>query len=823
MNRLAAICVIAFSILTFSCQPVAPPGDSGGNDNGAGSGGDSPAPDPPPLFETQVPAFVLSVTSDRGTGIVGTTFNISADIATDAAEETSFSWTINDGEPFSSEQSPAITFDEPGDYLVDVTVQDDQGNEVTDGILLKVFDVNAQATTSRQISPDAGMPSTFVQIKSPILDDPEAIVQVMVGDGAPFEPFRPDLGIANFLIPIDAADSLNETTVIQIKLLAEGQQQDSFEFTLSPAAALTNPPGALFNDLLQSVPNLIVEAEVSLVGFLTSEEVELLLEEQALLQALLRFTQARYGQVQEALGPIIDGLSDADKTLIDQALIANGVTEADLNEFMLLSKRVNAAKNMNDELIDDLCRFHDVVDRLKAAVEALKVAGEFLNFYGLLTAGTPAGPATIAASNIISELSQALKNLTILADLVPRVLDDLKVTAMPNVLQDENEKAVVRVKAQLTKTDLCSRANTAKDLTKYLADEFVKFLTQDLLNRVTSKALAREAYRHTYRLGRTDSGAAAQAISQFNMFLAGIVSNIVQTTFDVTVLDSLFQPILVKLCAVRDRDTLELQPEEMILTLSPSNGGMFLNLQDKSIDFFCDFGQAGPVTVKAERECGLSRFGQSKARILTGETTITCGLESCTEDASNSIFVEVIPTTLFDIPNSSCANIKDKLRRQDATISVKNLDTRRTVKIAAVLYRESKSKIQDIPRGPCEGSNLFPGEKVADCVNRVGAGCEHPFSGQTVGFSAFLRPEETSVSVPFICSQEFIFIPPQSDGTCGSAILETVTENWVIQAVFCDNDENADNFCSQVDPQMKMFGLPGNKGQWPSKERKGCP
>ena len=57
--------------------------------------------------------------------------------------------------------------------------------------------------------------------------------------------------------------------------------------------------------------------------------------------------------------------------------------------------------------------------------------------------------------------------------------------------------------------------------------------------------------------------------------------------------------------------------------------------------------------------------------------------------------------------------------------------------------------------------------------------------------------------------------------TCADAVLETVNEDWIIQAVYCDNLENAQkNFCPTVDPKMKGDGLPSPV--WENKETEAC-
>ncbi len=818
MTRASITSLLAVSLLIASCQS---PSSSGGGGVASGSSGVGPGdPEPPALFEVDVPAFAVIVSADRGIGVPGTPFKLDAAIAANASTASSFSWSINGGSSASSDPSPEFTFDEPGDYLVDVSVQNDQGTAVTDGVLIKVFEPGQTAATTAQISPASGMPSTFVQIKSPALDDPQASIQVMVAEGDPFEPFRPELGTANLLIPLDAADNITGPVAIQIKLLADGALVDTFDFSLSPPPTLIDPPGMIVTTALGIGPDLLAEAEDNLVEFLSGIEADLLPEEQALVQAFLRFPKARYEQVRDAFAPLMGGMDASTRTIVDQAMIANGITLADLEDLAPQSKAFRFAKNSNDELIDNLCKFHDLVDRIQVIAKGLSYAAQVLNAVGVATAGTPAGLPTIAAANVIGELTRAAKFLMLLSDLVPRVSDDLLVTAIPNVLMLDSDKAIVQVKARLTKSDGCQRANTANSLIDFAADEIAKLLAEDLVDRIASRTFGRQNFRRTLRTSRNDSAAVDEAINQIKRFLAAIVADIIKANEDVFVLDALIKPIIDKICATRDSDTLELQPEEMILTQSPDNVGRFLNLQEESIDFFCNPNSPRSVTIKVERECGLTVFGQSGARKLTGETTITCGLESCMEDASGSIDVQVIRTEFHDNPSTFCLNVAETLKRQDAILQIKNMHTTRTVKIAAVSYATSDRRL--IVRGPCNVGNLPAGQTEKECIESTAAGCDHALSGPSVGFSSFLLPGETTLPVPFICEQEFIFSPPMGDITCVDDLLETVEESWVIQAVFCDNNENAEQFCTQMDTSMKKFGQGGNVNTWLPKETEGC-
>lgn len=808
-SKWAVIALLATFFSLPGCTDPQPPDGNGNNNGGNDNGGDEiPDPDPPALFEADVPAFAVMATSDRASGAPQTAFKLSASVAANASPVSSFSWTVND-EPMSTESSPEFVFDQPGDYRVQVVIEDEQGAVADDGILLKVFDPAATPTnTTSQIAPSAGRPATFVQIKSPALDDAGAFIQITVGDGAPFEPFRPELGVANFLIPLDAANDLTAATSLQIAILADGQQAGSFDFTLSPAAALNEPPGTITTRWLQAGPDLIDRAEDDLVALLSGLDAGLLPEEQALAQALLRFSKARFGQVRDALLPLIDELDAATLTTLDQALIANGVSLADLDGLSVQPKRSGLAKNENDDVIDRICQYHQVMDAIRGFIAGAGQAAALLPALGFGLAGSAITPTLLAMDKIAAELGVIDDILEGLDEIVPRVQDELFVSAVPAALRQDDDKAVVQVTASLvTRVDICSQ--TLENLIEFLTNKALS----SILNSVPFPRAALIVTRHSFVFGEV---ARVTTLQEMQSFLADVIRNLINATFTTPAINTLFIPLKDRLCRLDNRDTLKLQPEEMLFTQDPSGGGRFLNLQDESIDFFCNPNTQGPVKLEVERECGLTD-ANGNVRKLTGETQIVCGGEECTDDASGSIVVEVLVTNQFDVP-ATCMNLSDVLVRRDATITVTNTHPDRTIKIAAVSYIESDQ--QDLTRGPCEGDNLLPGESVQDCLESRVAGCDHALSGPTVGFSGFLQPGEKSLAVPYICSNEFTF---PDVGPCGDREIETRTTNWVIQAVFCDNIENAEaNFCSVVDPSMKEFGLPGLSQIWIPMERKGC-
>ncbi|MEM7137841.1 MAG: hypothetical protein AAF500_14750 [Myxococcota bacterium] len=188
----------------------------------------------------------------------------------------------------------------------------------------------------------------------------------------------------------------------------------------------------------------------------------------------------------------------------------------------------------------------------------------------------------------------------------------------------------------------------------------------------------------------------------------------------------------------------------------------------------------------------------------------------CTEDAFDSILVEVTPTDSFDVP-STCPNITETLIRQDATVSVTNTSTTRGIRLGATVVRASDQ--QTLENG-CE-ANALPGQTVEECIQMTAAGCEGPLAGPSTGAGLILLPGETTEVVPFTCRNQFIFQPPNSNGTCGDALLENVTETWIVQGVYCEPGESADAFCEDIAQTQIRFGQPSSTYQ--ARMSESCP
>lgn len=755
------------------------------------------AAEPPALASTSKSAFVVTVSTDRSSGTTGTVFNLTADVSGSGAAISTYAWSVDEDDSFAADASTMISFDQPGDYLVNVTVENADGQSATDGILLTVFDPSTptQSVTSA-ITPTSGTPGTFVRIQSDSLNDPAGLAEVMVDGIGPVEVFRPEPGVANFIIPPDAADGLFTATDVSITLLIDSLAAETFSFSLSPLPALAGAPGEVTREWLESGEALLADTQTDLFGAMAGLDAGLTAEEIAFLQALLHYASVQFGQVSEVLLPLMDELDSETLTLIDQGLIANGVDPDAAKRLILTVKQRRTAKNAKDVVIDELCTFHEVLDDVLRFIDAVSKGALATPLLQLPLAGTPLGPPLLAFANIAVDLGIVGDLLRELKRHVPRVDESLTVRADPTFLTSESEKAVITVEATLiTQSDICNNAP---------ADILAAMIAQATERILLNVPLARMAYlikNRTFYLRDPGIGTSIQSIQQFDNYLTQTINTIAKGALEASAVGLVFSQVRTKVCALDDRRTLRLQPDPSILTRSPPNAGTLLNLQDETIDFYCTLNDQGKVTITARRECGI------KGNVPTGQVEITCFGEECTEDASQYLDVEILLDQVQTRDNV-CKNVSETLETRIAAITLINTHPTRTIRVAGVMITESDKR--DLPRGPCEDPGNFP--SVDACVEGLVGGCSL--------FASFLQPGQRSFTAKYNCKQERLY---PGSGACGEMELETETSFWFFHAVFCDDEETAqENFCPNVHDRMLRFGF-DSSNLWPVVRDETCP
>lgn len=777
---LPAVASGIFLVLSGSSCSVAPP--SGGDPDD-----ELPALAPVPLETKNVLPFGVILTADRVSGVPGTVFTVTAHVSADVTVA-SFSWSI-DGVTDATNvgESATFTFDSPDDAAVMATVTDNQGRQVSDGLLLKVFDpAAAPADRTPIITPASGMPGTIVHIESNALHTADAQVLIQVGDTELVEPFRPELGVANFIVPLNAADGLTESMgTIIIHILADGQDVAQFDFQLSPLPAIDGAPGDLIRSWLESAPQLFEKARSDLDGALSALQYDLTAQQSALLQSMLRLSQSRFEQVQGELLPLLDQLDAQALTVFDQVLIANGLDATLLESAGTTAKAQRTYKNDQDRALDLIVQFHDAAKTIKDLVVVANTGAALLTTLSVSSGGVQflfLNSMVLTTASLLAELGIAADLVAQIDGLLPHVLDALTVNISPNRLMED--KGVIEVIAHLdSDPQICSSSVTT------IIDAFA---AQSALRLLTTHGLSRIAFL-TGLFNPKLGSATTQAIYDY---LRASINQIANDSLAIDQLDDLLNEVKAGLCNLSNRRELHLQPEESIIRLNPSGAGRLLNLQDATIDFYCETTHRGNVNIFVEREAGLSS-STGPAHKLTGTTNVNCFGESCTENALGVLSFNPISEFDFSGVHGSCSVFfPEPLDFRGVTVNFTNTDPFRTIAVATLLLRESDIEGKFPP--PCASPPA--GQTVQDCIDSITAGCNSPPG-------LFIAPGETAVfGVLYTCREQSLY---PGSGACSDFSVETITTELLVHAVFCDDFDTAQAaFCAIVDPQLLQIGLP---------------
>lgn len=780
----------ALPLIGSGCAPL--PGDNGGGDL-------EPSPlDPIPLTFTGTPAFGVALSADRTSGSPGTVFTVTAHVSA-GISVSNIQWLVAgtiDASNIAS--SAAFTFATPGDQIVTAMVTDDRGRQVSDGILLKVFDP-AVAPTDRTtaITPSAGMPGTIVHIESNVLNDAGAQIQVRVGNADPFEPFRPELGAATFIVPLTAADGFTQATDVTIHVLADGVDAAQFGFTLSPLPALSGPPGHLTRQWFENASMLFDDAGSKLDDMLSGLNYTLSAAQNALLKSLLRLAESRFDQVRALLLPQLDQLDPTSLAVLDQVLVANGLADPIPPSASTTSKSIRSNKNAQDRILDLIIQFHDVTAALRTLVNSANSGAALLTTLSAASGTSIAlTGALLGTAGLMAELGLAADLISQLDALLPHVLPELEVGINPNRLKDQ-EKAVIQIVAHLDRDPaICNGSNTR------LIDDFSR---QSALRLLNSFGLARLAVL----AGISDPVLGAATAQAIYNYLRDSINQLANAAVQVGDIDGTLDSIKGVLCNLENRRDLHLQPEPGIVTLHPSSGGNLLNLQDDTIDFYCQR-NPGKISISVRREAGLSN-ATGPSHVLIGETSVTCVQGDCTENALSSLtFRAVRRQNLVD--DSPCTIVKPTLETRTMDVFFKNNDPQRRVAVAAVvLYDLQRGGVKVPQPAPCSDPNSFY-STMDECLDRETQGC-----GTAAGL--FLEPSiEGVIPITYNCKHERL----NQSGACGDAELETLVGHVYVQAVFCEDfDDAQENFCSEVHPSMLINGEPWS--QLPAVDLTDCP
>ena len=756
--------------------------------SGCGSGGGKPGPTPTPTpspapqaspvsvsdfpYSVETPPFVLRISSSRTSGVPGTPFHLTAQVSGNASPIATYAWKGSDGLAASGPTLDA-QFATAGDYVVEVTARDGAGGQVTTGIVLKVFDPAATAQVTKAIEPDHGAAGAVVRLTSPALSAPGPLFTVAVPGAAAIEVLRVELGSATFLLPPGAGLASGAAVPIDVVLSADGVEVDRFAFSLSPAPPPVGAPGDLARRILRELPPRLQTVAAGLQGGLPDAGLDA--SEVAVLRALVEAARIRIEQVRDAGLPVLDRLDVETRALIDTMLAANGAGAA-LSADSHASLRRTASTRLlaGEEVLEYWCVFQDTMKAVQDAIRPFQAAAPIIALAGL--AGGPATSAFLFAfANMSLDLGLAADLAGTLSKICPKVDDRLVVTtSLSRIPPNSSEAAILRVKGKLVlELDPCREG-----LSKILELLATEFLTRTL-PRIPRADLFEQVYaRGGY--GPNDRFAdIIEVVDELEGFLEQVVDKLAEGTVGASQVDGILERARLKICETYRDKEVPIQPTRQIVQdPTPANVGTLGLFGADNVPFTCNPGVSGTATVRAEYPCG--------ARRLEGSVEVTCGEETCTEDA---VLQYVTPSfeTIQRVNGEffQCASdpqVKFQPFTHTVGLRFTNRHPSRTVAINFLLVQDSNYDPFDTQR--C----------VGEACDRILGPC-----------FAFLAPSPdpanppplaTSPQLVYDCEQlERSPVPPGTN-LCLSEPLHQNTR-VVFQATFCTPESPAkDTFCN---------------------------
>ena len=346
------------------------------------------------------------------------------------------------------------------------------------------------------------------------------------------------------------------------------------------------------------------------------------------MRALAETARLRAEQVRDAGLPTLDRLDDQTRTLIDRILVANGAADALAAGATALHARAPREGAVSTRLLAGeadlafLCAFQDEMKAMQDAIRPFQLAAPLVALAGL--AGGPATAAfLIAFADMAIDFGISADLAGLLAKLFPQVDDRLVVTTSKSVIPpNSSEPAILRVRGKVfLGLDPCREGLST--LIQLLATEALK----GLLSKVPRPDLVRMLFDRNGYGPDVRLGTVAEQVAQLEGFLDEVVDKLSSGAIGASELDGVLDRARLKLCGIyRDREE-PIQPTPQIFAGAPipAAAGALQPFNQDNVHFSCAPGFNGTATFPAAYACG--------ARKLAGSVQVTCGEETCTEDA----------------------------------------------------------------------------------------------------------------------------------------------------------------------------------------------
>ncbi|GEM_PF-3536457 len=322
------------------------------------------------------------------------------------------------------------------------------------------------------LSASEASPGTFLTMATPKLKDSTGRFTVKIGSAAPYEPYRPRLGLANFHVPLDVFGvgkwkSFKKQTVT-VTLLRDGKAVESFPLLIVPAKAsnltfdqairtLLDRAGTLLKDLKGSTGTYVAQIGLKdpdtanlLSAFIGMVEEEIQNARTNILKWLPKLDQATKEQLQYIIEA--NGLADALAATVPSG---NGPQGLDGDTFLTILCSLDKVKGVLD-----------TIDKWTSILCAAIDLGALIP--------SPVQPVLAAFGVACKALAIAKTVTDLISDFFPRLLDTLDVVPSPALIKN-GQSSILKVYIKISiAAGICGGG--AKKFEDKLVDRLLKIL-----------------------------------------------------------------------------------------------------------------------------------------------------------------------------------------------------------------------------------------------------------------------------------------------------------------------------------------------------------
>lgn len=535
----------------------------------------------------------------------------------------------------------------------------DLDGEVTPGdALLLGQAVAAGEPLPTVLLPDHGAPGARVNLISPDLLDPTAIIEIQVGEAAWIQqPLRPARGYATFVIPFDATQrgTMRGTPgPVEVQIRSNGVVVDTLTFEVEALPPLpANPKAelqALFDDYLALLElNQAVIQQLLDLAVVDGEQKELLLaafsvaeEDAAAKMANLRALLDQPGG--EELARLFFLFANANGYPEYRQLLTDFLATDAVALRATLQAMAGTDAPSVDEILNALCAAKKASDLLDTGGDILGWGCDALLVAAIIAAVVPAdGPVVDAAllftwASGCGAVEAGLEMVLLINSLVGSIEPDLRFEASPT---SPRQGETVKLRAQIELTgidDLCGFAVGQG------RDELIEDLAEEAIERLLRKKLALRALSKAVEL------LSEELLEELEDRLEAAVVRAVGDTEVASALEELAN----KVCGLLNLGVPLLDDLSRIMQGPNPNVGTLTFVGDGTANYTCPDGSsstADSVTFTATRDlCGEMAQKQVTVHCESRPVTITMGDNGSANDDIYEVRIQGVTVLTSSVP-----------------------------------------------------------------------------------------------------------------------------------------------------------------------------